>query len=286
MKNGVQEPSFGPFQLYKGGGLGNDFMKKTGLDPALAENGPAGVDFALDHAKKNGWGAWYGADKAGISNWQGIGTGGGTGAAADAVGKLANASTQASTSLTGFGNGIGQVASSFAGKAGNVGGAAGGFDWSSLTSSSFKTNTTYGDFIGATGGQQSSGGGLFGLLGGLVKGFGSLFHFADGTESAPGGLAIVGERGRELVNLPRGSQVIPNHRTESALAANGNSKSGFSARQSRPQVNVTIMGNAYGDDHLQTAINNGVQQGFQAQEINNRRGNTGAQYDRWNKDKG
>lgn len=41
--------------------------------------------------------------------------------------------------------------------------------------------------------------------------------FADGTESAPGGLAIVGERGPELVNLPRGSQVIANH----ALASLG-----------------------------------------------------------------
>jgi hypothetical protein len=34
--------------------------------------------------------------------------------------------------------------------------------------------------------------------------------FASGTDSAPGGLAIVGEKGPELVNLPRGSQVIPN----------------------------------------------------------------------------
>ncbi|WP_404862068.1 hypothetical protein [Georhizobium sp. MAB10] len=50
----------------------------------------------------------------------------------------------------------------------------------------FKTNTTYGSFIGAPG-------------------------FANGTDSAPGGLAWVGERGKELVNLPRGSQVIANH---------------------------------------------------------------------------
>jgi hypothetical protein len=34
--------------------------------------------------------------------------------------------------------------------------------------------------------------------------------FASGTDSAPGGMAIVGERGPELVNLPRGSQVVPN----------------------------------------------------------------------------
>lgn len=35
--------------------------------------------------------------------------------------------------------------------------------------------------------------------------------FAKGTNFAPGGVALVGERGPELVNLPRGSQVIPNH---------------------------------------------------------------------------
>jgi hypothetical protein len=35
--------------------------------------------------------------------------------------------------------------------------------------------------------------------------------FAGGTDFAPGGLAVVGERGPELVNLPRGSQVIPNN---------------------------------------------------------------------------
>lgn len=36
-------------------------------------------------------------------------------------------------------------------------------------------------------------------------------HFAGGTAFSPGGAAVVGERGPELVNLPRGSQVIPNH---------------------------------------------------------------------------
>ena len=35
--------------------------------------------------------------------------------------------------------------------------------------------------------------------------------FAGGTNFAPGGLAVVGEQGPELVNLPRGSQVIPNN---------------------------------------------------------------------------
>ena len=75
------------------------------------------------------------------------------------------------------------------------------------------------------GGQGSSGGGLFGnlfgsLFGGssggasLAGGGGSLFSapgFAGGTDFAPGGMAWVGEEGPELVNLPRGAQVIPAH---------------------------------------------------------------------------
>lgn len=41
--------------------------------------------------------------------------------------------------------------------------------------------------------------------------------FATGTDFAPGGTALVGEQGPELVNLPRGSQVIPAHRTAQML---------------------------------------------------------------------
>lgn len=47
------------------------------------------------------------------------------------------------------------------------------------------------------------------------KGFMDLLHqigvpgFAGGTEFAPGGMALVGENGPELVNLPRGSRVTP-----------------------------------------------------------------------------
>jgi hypothetical protein len=45
------------------------------------------------------------------------------------------------------------------------------------------------------------------------QGFGVAFGlpgFANGTRFAPGGLAVVGERGPEIVNLPRGSQVYSN----------------------------------------------------------------------------
>lgn len=42
--------------------------------------------------------------------------------------------------------------------------------------------------------------------------------FAKGTNDAPGGLALVGEKGAELVNLPRHSQVFPAHKTSSMLS--------------------------------------------------------------------
>ena len=43
-------------------------------------------------------------------------------------------------------------------------------------------------------------------------------HFADGVDDFSGGLAVVGEQGRELVNLPKGSDVISNDQTEDILS--------------------------------------------------------------------
>ncbi len=62
--------------------------------------------------------------------------------------------------------------------------------------------------------------GKSGSSGSLASGVGSTFSsgglaafgFANGTDFAPGGMAMVGERGPEIVNLPRGSQVTPNHK--------------------------------------------------------------------------
>jgi tape measure domain-containing protein len=80
----------------------------------------------------------------------------------------------------------------------------------------------FGAFMGSLGGGNSLGGG-WGVAGGFGRpGIFGIPGFANGTNSAPGGLAWVGERGPELVNLPRGSQVIPNG-PSMALAANQNS---------------------------------------------------------------
>ena len=46
--------------------------------------------------------------------------------------------------------------------------------------------------------------------------------FAQGTAFAPGGMALVGEMRPELVNLPRGSQVIPNPQLGSEVTVNVN----------------------------------------------------------------
>lgn len=70
--NGQREPSYGPFQLYTGGGLGNRFVKQTGLDPRDPSTVYAQVDFALDNAATGGWSPWYGAAKVGVGNWDGL----------------------------------------------------------------------------------------------------------------------------------------------------------------------------------------------------------------------
>jgi hypothetical protein len=57
--------------------------------------------------------------------------------------------------------------------------------------------------------------------GGVLSGVASLLGFANGTPSAPGGLAMVGERGPELVNLPRGSQVITAENTRQMMNGGG-----------------------------------------------------------------
>src|SRR5512139_1044912 len=68
------ENSYGAFQLNTQGGLGNDFQKATGLDPADPKNEQAAIDFALKHASQNGWGAFHGAkNRYGYGPWVGIG---------------------------------------------------------------------------------------------------------------------------------------------------------------------------------------------------------------------
>ena len=73
--------SFGPFQLHYGGinpkmphaGMGDDFTKATGLDARDHSTIRQQVDFALNHVRRHGWGAWMGAKAEGIHGFQGVG---------------------------------------------------------------------------------------------------------------------------------------------------------------------------------------------------------------------
>ena len=210
IRNGVREPSFGPYQLYMGGGLGNAFQRQTGLDPRLAANGPAGVDFALDYASKNGWGAWYGARNTGISNWQGIGAGGsasaqrslwsgieskGTAAVAS-LDKLAGKSGVAADGLGLLGSGFDQFGKNLTNlfPAAPSGGSGGGF-FSKLFGGLFGGLSSYGNSIASSSAQFASAWSLGGI-GLFAKG---------GVADEP---SIFGEAGPEAaVPLPDGRTI-------------------------------------------------------------------------------
>jgi len=72
--NGL-EASFGPYQLYTGGGLGNEYERLTGRS-LIQDNTPDGirnqVRFALDQAARGGWSPWYGRIPAGVSENEGL----------------------------------------------------------------------------------------------------------------------------------------------------------------------------------------------------------------------
>ncbi len=53
--------------------------------------------------------------------------------------------------------------------------------------------------------------------------------FAGGTSFAPGGMALIGERGPEVIHIPRGSQIIPNNKIK-GMGVNIN------------RINIRIMG--------------------------------------------
>lgn len=72
--------------------------------------------------------------------------------------------------------------------------------------------------------------------------------YAKGTNYASGGLSLVGEKGAELVNLPRGSQVIPNKQTQQLLSGGNTS------------LDITINGVFRGEDLF-----------YQLAEVNRRR---------------
>jgi hypothetical protein len=71
--------SYWPFQLhYASAGMPGvteptaGMGDTSGLTPGRPELWTTSTHYALDHAKKYGWGAWYGAARAGIHGFEGI----------------------------------------------------------------------------------------------------------------------------------------------------------------------------------------------------------------------
>jgi hypothetical protein len=95
-----------------------------------------------------------------------------------------------------------------------------------------KRGTTLGGVVGG----GSGGGG--GLLSSALRWGKDLLGFAGGTNSAPGGLSLVGERGPEILNLPKGSQVIPAAQSLAALRGGG----GNSMSYTNMGGNIVVMG--------------------------------------------
>jgi phage-related protein len=61
-----------------------------------------------------------------------------------------------------------------------------------------------------------------GLVSGIANALkGKIPGFANGVRNFSGGLAVVGERGPELVNLPKGSDVFTNEESRRMTAGNG-----------------------------------------------------------------
>lgn len=72
---GGREASFGPYQLYIGGGMGNDYQNRTGRD-LTTDNTRDGIinqiRFALDQAIALSWQPWYGRGPAGVGRYEGL----------------------------------------------------------------------------------------------------------------------------------------------------------------------------------------------------------------------
>lgn len=69
---GDEGTSGGAFQLHVGGGMGDEFRRDTGLDPLNPANERQGIWYAMKRASQEGWGAFHGAARTGIDQWQGI----------------------------------------------------------------------------------------------------------------------------------------------------------------------------------------------------------------------
>jgi hypothetical protein len=170
--------------------------------------------------------------------------------AGQALDKMSGSALEAGKNLT---SSLGDIGKTLTGGVDGKGGLASILD--GLKPQNFQANTTLSDILGYSGGgaaSGSSGGGFLGTLLGFIP---KLFGFAGGTDFAPGGLARINEQGGEIVDLPRGSRVIP-HDVSMRMAANANRPAPSPAKI---ELHTHIYGGS-GDDHIRTLSKQGAQE--------------------------
>lgn len=127
-------------------------------------------------------------------------------------------------------NALQNLGGTFGGVAGTIANLATSIINPAMQSSIDKVSQLQAAMQGVTGFlQKIFGNKVGGILGGVLQIAGTVFGgggggipgFANGTSFAPGGLAMVGERGPELVNLPRGSQVFSNSDSQAMMQGRG-----------------------------------------------------------------
>ncbi|MBZ9719096.1 phage tail-type lysozyme domain-containing protein [Mesorhizobium sp. AD1-1] len=175
--------------------------------------------------------------------------------AEQALDKFGGTAVKVTDSLGGLDSSVTNTVQSLAGGIDGKGGLASILD--GLKPQNFQANTTLSDILGYSGGGSaaggSSGGGFLGSLLGFIP---KLFGFAGGTDFAPGGLARINEQGGEIVDLPRGSRVIP-HDVSMRMAANANRPS--AAPAPKMELHVHVNGGS-GDEHVRMLARQGAQE--------------------------
>jgi phage-related protein len=76
------------------------------------------------------------------------------------------------------------------------------------------------------------------FVGGQEWGIPKIPLLAEGTDNFKGGQAIVGEKGPEMVNLPKGAEVIPNDKLQSAEKSASTAKA---AGEEKPPIIKLIL---------------------------------------------
>lgn len=97
--------------------------------------------------------------------------------------------------------------------------------WNDASAAEARANSSYDKMVKDARSQYAAGKITKERLNALTSGGGSTFGgsaptYASGTDFHPGGMAIVGEQGPELLNLPRGSSVTPNNKISTNSTVN------------------------------------------------------------------